>query len=1753
MRQYSKRSFAPLLFLVTAFVMAGAVIAPALTNPALAQAYRNDQVASQAKRFETYLRSSWNIRGDNASGFRDQGRAALQRGDARSATGLFASSVVLEPDSASTWLALGRAYLAIEPSDYSERSNFSRNATSAAYIAYERATSAPDRAAALALTAQGLAAQSLWRPALDAYKASLATEEVQWVRAAHDQLRAEQGFRMLDYSVDSEAGSPRLCIQFSERLARGVDFADFISINGADPAGVTAEDRQLCVEELLHGQRYQVRLRQGLPSAVDEALIQPVDLTVYVRDRSPTARFSGRNYVLPRTGQIGLPLTSINAEQLALEIYRIGDRRLAHEVLEGSFAQQISGYRAQQIKDEQGELLWQGTMSVDMVLNEEVTTTFPINEVKADLKPGLYIMTAKPAGSQSDDWSDRATQWFVVSDLGLMAMTGEDGVHVFARSLETAQAIEGLEIRLVARNNEVLQTATTDDSGRVVFGPGLARGTGGLAPALVIARTPEGDYGFLDLTSSAFDLSDRGVAGRAAPGPLDAFVVAERGVYRPGEEVHLTALLRDGEAKAVAGVPLTLMIRRPDGVEHARIVIADEGAGGRTYTMRLLDSAMAGTWRITAHIDPQAPAIGDTAFLVEDYVPERLEMNVRAGDAPLSAASPAEIAVSGRYLFGAPASDLALEGEMTLRPQRELSARPGYVFGLAGEDVPSVREPLSDLPRTGADGEARIQIALPSLPETSRPLSADVTLRLVEPGGRAISRNVSLRVDAADPVIGIKQLFSGLYVPEGEPARFEVVAVDGTGKGARVEGARWEIVRVQTRYQWYSSYGNWAYEPVTYTEKVADGTIEALSGEPTLIEAPVGYGRYRLEITGAAPDGPSASAEFSGGWFVSDQPDNPDILEIALDRGSYQPGDTMQVRISPRAAGTALVSVVSDKVLATRTVDVPEAGATVSFTVREDWGPGAYVSAMLYTPMSEQARRMPSRALGVAWVPLDQAPNTLAISLNAPEGARPGRTLSLPVRVDGLRPGETARLTIAAVDLGILNLTGYQPPRPEAHYLGQRRLGTEIRDLYGRLIDGMTGTRGQIRTGGDLMPGGLEMSGSPRDVKPVAMFSGMLVVGEDGTVEASFDIPAFDGTLRIMAVGWSASQVGHAVADVIVRDPVVVLGTAPHFLTIGDRSELHLRLENVEGPGGEYQLRASVNGGIAMSDDEAMRDVTLEPGASTSISLPISAQALGAGEIRVSLSGPDDLALERNFAVPVKPAAPSITRRSLQTLAAKSGTLSVTRDLIADLIPETARVAVHVGRDAAMDVPGLLLSLDRYPYGCAEQVTSRALPLLYLNEVAEAAGLAGEDGARARVMAAIERLASLQDSSGNFGLWSAGSYDTWLTAYVTDFLVRATEQGYEVRAEVLGPALDRLRNAVSYAADFTSGGEELAYALYVLARAGRAVIGDLRYYADTKLANFATPLAQAQLGAALALYGDRERAASAFSAALARLQSSPQQVPHRVDFGSGLRDSAGLLSLAAETRMMSAQLPSLIDVVQQWRGEKTGTTTQENAWLLLAARALGDADSQLELEVAGTRQSGPVQRVLTGAGLAEQPFTLRNVSERSAPVSILVSGASATPEPASSSGFTITRQVFTPDGKEASLETVRQNERYVVVLSVTEDEARPGHVIVEDRLPAGFQIENPRLLGASDLAAFAWLKTDLEPAHTAFRDDSFIGAFTFSVPNRERPATLRMAYMMRAVAPGTYVQGGARVEDMYRPERFARTNPGMVEIVRPER
>src|ERR1700709_2370976 len=442
-RRKSASGSSIMIGLVRAVTLCATLAFGLVTAQAADKAFKLADLADSALKLEAQIKSEAGPVAKSGATLRTDADAAFKRSDFRTGLQILGQIAATTPDDSANWLRLARTIFQIRPSNGSEQTFLLERDSTAAYIAYQRAANAGEEADALAVLGRSLSDRKLWRPSLDALRLSLDIKEVADIRGAYEKLRDDHGFRLLDYTVDSDSAPPRACFQFSEDLAKRTDFSPFLALAGSDKPALSSEEKKLCGEGLKHGERHHINLRAGLPSTVKESLPKSAEFNIYVRDRKPFVRFTGRAYVLPRTGQRGIPLVSVNTPSVSVQVFRIGDRNLINTVGDSDFQKALSSYQLDDLGNERGVKVWSGELATAATLNQDVTTAFPVDQALGDLQPGVYGMTAKAKGpgSGGDEDGSLATQWFIVSDLGLTAFSGNDGIHVFVNSLASTEGI----------------------------------------------------------------------------------------------------------------------------------------------------------------------------------------------------------------------------------------------------------------------------------------------------------------------------------------------------------------------------------------------------------------------------------------------------------------------------------------------------------------------------------------------------------------------------------------------------------------------------------------------------------------------------------------------------------------------------------------------------------------------------------------------------------------------------------------------------------------------------------------------------------------------------------------------------------------------------------------------------------------------------------------------------------------------------------------------------------------------------------------------------------------------------------------------------------------------------------------------------------------------------------------------------------------------------------------------------------------
>jgi hypothetical protein len=503
------------------------------------------------------------------------------------------------------------------------------------------------------------------------------------------------GFAVWKQRMDTGKPEPAGCIELTRPLDATRTYADFVLVSPdlGHPPAVSVHDDELCVSGL-NLVDHRVTLLKGLPAKTGETLAANADVDFVFGEKPPYVGFAGTGVILPREESDGVGIETLNVQKLAIEVWRVPDRNLVRKEIsapdptaEGDYA----GDYGSDSPDEDGRVVWKGDVNVQGAAGQRVTTVFPLGAVLKEMKPGGYVIKARDASGGRDLMGEdgrpvddnppaQARRWIMFTDMGLSAYDGSEALDVVVRSLKTARILPGVRVALVAKNGEDLASATSDGSGRVRFLRPLLKGEGASAAKMVMAYGPLGDLAVLDLDRSPVDLSNQGTGGRAAAdsasptagrttkADIDAYLYADRGIYRPGETVHLVAMVRDRLAHAVGERKGSLVIKRPSGVEFRKIAFQRSALGVVTQDIALPAGAPRGRWAADLQVEGTDDPVGSLSFSVEDFVPQRLAVTLSAqAQTAIAAGETRRIPVSARFLYGAPGAGLQTQGEVRLR------------------------------------------------------------------------------------------------------------------------------------------------------------------------------------------------------------------------------------------------------------------------------------------------------------------------------------------------------------------------------------------------------------------------------------------------------------------------------------------------------------------------------------------------------------------------------------------------------------------------------------------------------------------------------------------------------------------------------------------------------------------------------------------------------------------------------------------------------------------------------------------------------------------------------------------------------------------------------------------------------------------------------------------------------------------------------------------------------------------------------
>ncbi len=1329
------------------------------------------------------------------------------------------------------------------------------------------------------------------------------------------------------------------------------------------------------------------------------------------------------------------------------------------------------------------------------------------------------------------------------SNIGIVAKSGGNGtVWVYVNDIISSSPLSGVEITVYNYQLRRLATAKSDAEGRAELSfegkPFVISAKSG--DAVSYLRTVDGQENSL----SRFD-----VGGQSVEKGLRGFVYGERGVWRPGDTMHLVLLVESSGKKLPQDHPAVLEVYGPQGQFFSRQVCPKSVDGFYTFDVPTSGNDMTGTYHAYAKV---GGATFHKSLHVETIKPNRLKVTTTLPSDVLDADSTATFRVSSAWLTGAAASSLKAKATLRMTPRKAaFKGFEGYIFSNPLSEFRSIEKELFSTV-LDSRGNASVSVRVPAAPDAPGLLNATVVTRVAEPGGNesTVSQNALCSPFAA---------YVGVLMPSSENGFLETdrdwaIKLCAVGKdGRRIAGHRLEyrIYRLDNSWWWerdgaeLSSFVRSSSAKVHASGQIVSGTSD--SEIPFRLDYP-DWGSFLLYVTDLD------SGHSSGATFLCDWPQwrgrgdregstSASMLSFSLDRNSCHVGDEATVYIPAAKGARALVAFENDsRVISSSWVETSADSETAfRFRVTGEMAPSCYVHVTLLNPYSRTAEGQPLRLYGVKPLTVSAPDSRLEPLLSLPETVRPQEEFVIRVSEKSGRP---MSYTIAVVDEGLLDLTGFKTPDPWAEMNRRSALGVKTWDMYDDVM-GACGTAfaSMFSIGGDE---DVRIDGTVRDnrFEPVVKFMGPFTLRR-GENAHSLTLPMYVGSVRVMLVAARDGAFGSAEKKLPVRSPLMVLPTLPRELGMGEKVTMPVNVFAMEDSVRDVELTVSSSGPLRLSGSASESLSFSAPGDKMSFFEFRTGGGEGVARVKVTAKSGDFVA-EETVDIAVRNMNPPIL--SLQRALMLPG------ESCGFDCPDGSNL-LEVSAFPSIDINGVWLYMKNYPHRCTEQLCAKGITLLSIMPLLDSQR---RTEAEAVVTEILAELYSRQLPDGNFVYWPGGTLvNMWADAMAGHFMTLASGAGFSVNGGVFGAWRNKVKKYVNA---FRVTGDEYdelaAYDLYVLALSGNAQDGPMN---RMKEAQSLSPTAKALLSSAYAVSGRKAVAenilsseVSGKSALSSRNGNSSAVRPAPLFFGSALRDDA----IALEAQVLAGNLGTAMELAGRVADgfAKENYTTQTTAFAssaLAKLYSLSDKSSVSFRYECSFGDGGNSENVKTANSLwtrnvvdGASSIKLSNTSQGA----LYASLASRTPAPSggavapASSGISIAVAYRDMDGLRISPDRLAQGTDFVAEVTVANISVSAlRNLALSMKVPSGWEIYNGRLYGAGDddsgAGSAAYSGCDI-------RDGEVLCYFDLP-KSSSRKFTLRLS----AAYLGEFVLPAAICEAMYDNSVFARTASGTVRVV----
>ncbi len=1498
--------------------------------------------------------------------------------------------------------------------------------------------------------------------------------------------------------------------------------------------------------------QYQIKIDANLMSVKGKKIDKNYSKIIKTKRKQKNVRFVSKGNTLLKDSN-KLPIEAVNVSAVDLKFWRIKNNKY-HE-----FLRQPNRRDTYYLRDMSNiaDLVYTSQFALDMKDNKTEKHNLSIADIKPIQQAGIYFVTMIASDSYPYEVE---SSWFSVTDIGLHSRKFPHSMAVFAHKIPEATAYANVELSLLNVKGEVIENVKTDQTGFAELT------SNDLNKANLIIATQGSNSNLIRINQPKMDLTEFSLSNRAYK-TQELFLYAPRDLYRPGEAVNINALLRDADGQMVTATPVRVEIKRPDNRTFKTFNWQGDENSFYTTQFKIPSDAMTGEWIFTAKLANND--VFQYPFAVEDFMPERLKLDLAAGNDSLniSLSETPKIKVQSDYLYGAPAAKNRFDATVTVNAQNKLfEDYADYSFGSNNYKEYDLNfTTASQLLDEQGSGVLSIK---PNWKSAKFPLRVKSFVNVYESGGRPISRKIIQTIWPYDVAIGVRSLWDGDYASPNSNSDIELLAINQQGQRIAINNAEVLLIRENSQRYWHWGDDGWSYNQSQHNIPVYSSIVNISDNTKTQLSLPLDYGNYRVEIRNQKQQLISSYQFFSGWrWYNQNSAsgERPDQIKLQWQADSLTSGSEAELKVTAPYTGTALITVESDALLWKKTIQMNSAEQTIKIPIDANWKRHDIHATVMVIQKGEVKRKhLPTRAFGVIHLPINRDDRKLDIVIDAPEKILPDREVTIKVKAANLKNTQTF-VTLGTVDTGVLNVSNFDTPKPHEWFFATRQYIAEIRDMYGSIIALVDGKNTNQKFGGDadLARGGDEPSS---DVQIISMISDKVQFDADGVAEITVKMPYFNGEVRLMAMAFNDNQFAGADTRMKVAAPVVIETSLPRFIAKGDETFATIDVHNTENTSQSIDLKIIASDSLGGEIFE--QKIELSANQKEIFKLPIKALLhSGTGQIDVvaHMKSNDAFSVNRQWTVGIRPAFPAIIKSSSDIIDA-GNSFKITNKMFDNFDQANLKSVLKISNLPVLNADEQLQHLIQYPYGCLEQTTSRAWPLM-LVEKSDLGLFETEQqekiySKRSELIdGAISRLLGMQRYDGSFGLWNSDSHEEyWLTVYVTEFMLKARGLGYNISKSALEKAIKRLQYYVKGRAYLNSDLKKYlsnvsyyklsyrAYAAYVLAGIKQVNLQDIRKLFDNNADKSKSPLPLAYLALALEKMGDNRRAQQAWLKAV-DFKWTQDRYRYYGDYGSKIRDLAQVVQLGLQSNL-THDLPKstlqMLKPLQQELRTRRWLSTQERGAIFRVAKALKNSKSmnkkwRATLSISKNKESFEQAEDLIRVWYqkdASRPLTVNNSGDIPLYVDFKTQGylKDAIPE---SNGINVERRFFNLQGEKLDISKLSTGDMVLVHIKINLEKKYsylPDAMLIE-LLPAGLELENQNLEHSMKLGG---IKIDGKKVtdmihtrikHSEYRDDRYIAALTLSGYSDNN-----LFYLARAVTPGTYTVPPSLVEDMYRPE-----------------